>query len=372
MYEQALCTELEKNNQINIEYVNIYQTQYWPNDKLLNRSKGDEKYKMLGFINLPFVREFSYFISTLLRLIKWNKRIDMKKDKIILTSTHFTPVSAAVVIYSKIAKIKRVVTFTDLSLFTFQENRIRGMKWYKKIVIKPYVKLTNYLQTNYDGYILFSKPMLEVVNAKLKPCIILEGIYNEINVELNSEHSKKNAIAHAGTLSQLVGINNILDTFSEIKLETKLWLMGSGDMNEEITLKSKMDSRIEFLGFIPKKEVFKRLQEARVLLILRNINDEYTKYSFPSKLFEYMVSGTPVITTRLKGIPDEYYPYLYLLDTMDAHECAKTISEILKKSDEELFKFGNEAKNFILKNKNAKKQSERVVKLLYRCLDDNK
>ena len=41
---------------------------------------------------------------------------------------------------------------------------------------------------------------------------------------------------------------------------------------------------------------------------------EYTLYSFPSKNIEYMVSGTPVITTRLAGIPDDYYPYVFVFE----------------------------------------------------------
>jgi len=38
------------------------------------------------------------------------------------------------------------------------------------------------------------------------------------------------------------------------------------------------------------------------------------RYSFPSKLIEYMASATPVLTTRLPGIPPEYEPYVYWIE----------------------------------------------------------
>ena len=61
------------------------------------------------------------------------------------------------------------------------------------------------------------------------------------------------------------------------------------------------------------------MKEAKLLINLRNPEDKYTKYSFPSKTFEYMVSGTPFFTTKLEGIPSEYYNYLYCIDSYETN-----------------------------------------------------
>ena len=41
---------------------------------------------------------------------------------------------------------------------------------------------------------------------------------------------------------------------------------------------------------------------------------EFTKYSFPSKNMEYLASGTAVLTTRLPGMPAEYYEHVLTID----------------------------------------------------------
>ena len=35
----------------------------------------------------------------------------------------------------------------------------------------------------------------------------------------------------------------------------------------------------------------------------RQNNEEFTKYSFPSKTMEYLASGVPVVAYKLDGIP---------------------------------------------------------------------
>lgn len=64
------------------------------------------------------------------------------------------------------------------------------MPLYKRIVIRPYVKLVNKLQQSYDLYVLFSKPMNNIVNPKNKPYVVMEGIYNPDNLDLNKVEKK--------------------------------------------------------------------------------------------------------------------------------------------------------------------------------------
>ncbi len=372
MYEKALCDELRTHDDINIEFAAIYQTEYFPKDnfiyKYTQKKQHNNPYRFLGFINIPFLRECTYYVAAASRIVNWAVRNRRTQEKCIFASTHFTPVSSAIVTFSKFFGIKRIVTFTDLSLFTFREERIKKMKFYKRIVMKQYIKKTDRLQQSYDGYILFSKQMNDIVNPNGMPYQVVEGIYNSNGLNLEEIVKRGNAIAHAGTLSYLVGIKNILDAFGKLKTDTELWLMGGGDMEDEIEFSANKDSRIKFLGFLSKAEVFKYLKKARLLVILRNIDDEYTQYSFPSKLFEYMVSGTPVLTTKLKGIPDEYYEYIYSVDSSDTDVFASAISDILSKPDDKLRDFALRARDFIINEKNARVQTEKILSLIKECV----
>jgi glycosyltransferase involved in cell wall biosynthesis len=368
MYEKALFDEMDNSDKICLTPISIYQTEYFPKDRLFIRFNKNNNYRFryLSFINLPILRELSYFIAAIVEIYKW-KSSNHSRKKCIYSSTHFAPVSAAVILIGYILKIPKIITFTDLSLFTYSKERIKKMSLLKRIVIKPYIKLINYLQTRYDSYILFSKAMNKIVNKRNKPSIVIEGIYN--NQDLSSEiiNRKSNVIAHAGTLNREVGIEKILNVFSLLEdPNLELWLIGKGDMVSEIISRSKEDTRIKFLGYMPRNQVFNKLKEASLLVNLRNPEDVYTRYSFPSKMFEYMASGTPVLTTRIEGIPEEYYQYVFSINTNDNKEIAKKINRIFNMSSEYLTDFGKKAEKFIFENKNSKKQTEKIIDFIDR------
>src|SRR5699024_1860482 len=135
------------------------------------------------------------------------------------------------------------------------------------------------------------------------------------------------------------------------------------DMTEDIIRKSNVDSRIKYYGFIPKYKVLSLLKKASLLINLRDKNDEYTKYSFPSKMFEYMASGTPVLTTELDGIPSQYYNFVYSVDSYETEIIVGKIKEILNIDYIKRKEKGNLAQNFIVQEKNPTQQVEKIINL---------
>ncbi|WP_320018348.1 glycosyltransferase [Labilibaculum manganireducens] len=367
MYEKALCDEIAKDVEVNLEIISIYLTEYFPKDTFLfnRKSRGETKLGYLNFINIPYLREISYFLSACIKILSWYVRNRDTRNMRIYASCHFAPVSLAIVLMGKILSIKRICTFTDLAIFSFSKDRISKMKFYKRILIKPYVDMVTYLQKSYDAYVLFSEGMNQLVNPKNKPNVIVEGIFNGENLNCKTSNIKMNAIAHAGTLNAEYGIDRILDLFELIDDPSlELWLFGNGDMADEINNRAKVDTRIKYFGFIPREDVFEKLKQAKLLINLRCSNDIYTKYSFPSKMFEYMVSTTPVFTTRLQGIPHSYYQFLYVTDDENLNIIKSQILEILQKDQSELNEFGKCAAKYILDKKNSTYQIMQINKLL--------
>ena len=58
--------------------------------------------------------------------------------------------------------------------------------------------------------------------------------------------------------------------------------------------------------------------------------------TFPSKIFEYMLSGTPVITTRLNGFNSEYYDTMYFVEDNTVNELVTGIKMVLSQTPEQL------------------------------------
>ena len=74
-----------------------------------------------------------------------------------------------------------------------------------------------------------------------------------------------------------------------------------------------------------------------------------------------MVSGTPMITTKLAGMPLEYYEHVYFFDDESVDGMNHSLNSILSEAKETLHEFGSKAKKFVIQNKNNKKQSERIL-----------
>ena len=79
---------------------------------------------------------------------------------------------------------------------------------------------------------------------------------------------------------------------------------------------------------------------------------------------EYMVSGTPVLTTVLPGMPKEYYPHVYLLEDESAAGIARKLRQVLSLSDEELFEKGQQARSFVLETRNNVVQAKKILDMI--------
>ena len=77
-----------------------------------------------------------------------------------------------------------------------------------------------------------------------------------------------------------------------------------------------------------------------------------------------MVSGTPLLTTKLPGMPEEYYPFVYLFDEETTEGYTHKLNELLSLPEEELFNYGRKAQQWILKHKNNTVQAERLLQLI--------
>ena len=74
-----------------------------------------------------------------------------------------------------------------------------------------------------------------------------------------------------------------------------------------------------------------------------------------------MLSGRPVISTVLSGIPSDYYPYLYLLREETPEALADLICQVC--SSESLTR-GQSARQFVMQNKDWQRQGQRVYEFI--------
>ncbi len=290
-------------------------------------------------------------IFNVINLIKECKKV-IKKERpsaIICDAIALSPRLVSIYLGKKY-KIKTTAIITDLpGLFT-KKNQIdkRGVKSMQR----------------FDNYILLTEQMNAIVNPKNKPYVIIEGMC-DVNTPKLEEKDKK-FIMFAGTLSdEGGGLDYFTKGFIKANLkDVELHYYGTGKLVEWILNLEKEYPNIKYKGYLANDEVVRTQAKATLLINPRESNWEYCKYSFPSKTIEYMLSGTPVLMTKLPGIPNEYFNYAFTIDKENEDGVCEALKNIFSKSDKELMEFGLKAREFMLENKNPQKQAEKIIKLI--------
>ena len=149
--------------------------------------------------------------------------------------------------------------------------------------------------------------------------------------------------------------------FKEIRKEKEYFFK---EIEEYINKSAKEDSRIIFKGRVKHSEVIELQRKATVLINPRRPNGGITKYSFPSKTMEYMVSGTPMIGYKLEGIPVDYYSHMYIPKSESVGVLAECINNVLTLPTKDLNDKSMAAMQFVAQNKNPKVQVKLILDFL--------
>lgn len=316
----------------------------------------------VGFLNLTFIKYYARFLSTLIALLGVKKT---NNECFFIYSMHLPFVAAAVISKKiKFNKSKICLIVPDLPEY-MSGNRGFFYNLFKKVESG----ILSFFLKGIDDYILLTGEMAKKLKLQDEQYIVVEGIADNVELYLDLNRDNKRVVFYSGTLAKRYGVCDLVDAFSALDDENlELWICGDGDSKNYISNMQKSDVRIKYLGQLPRDQVVKLQQKATVLVNPRGPQGEYTKYSFPSKVMEYMSSGRPVVMHRLPGIPAEYFDYCYTPATSSVLSLNECLNSVLKISDEELTATGIAAKDFVINNKSYIKQAEKIKKFILRSI----
>ncbi len=220
----------------------------------------------------------------------------------------------------------------------------------------------------FDGYVLLTEAMNPLVNPNGRPYLVAEGQVDAETVPRGTVPETETAekiCLYAGMLHEKYGVLRLAEAFSRVKDENaRLVFYGDGDAAERLRLLAAKDPRIECRGVADNETVVREELRAALLINPRPSGEQFTAYSFPSKNLEYMASGTPVLTTRLSGMPREYDDYAYLFDDESVEGMARSLEAALAVPGAERRRFGAAARAFVLEHKSNVAQARRVLAFL--------
>lgn len=174
---------------------------------------------------------------------------------------------------------------------------------------------------------------------------------------------------YLGGLSKGRGIENMLSAFQDPRVFHHLLIMGSGSLYSEVQLAVNACSRIHYLNPVPPSQVLEYAMGANVgVSLVEDIALSY-RYCLPNKLFEYLVSGLPVLVSDLtdqKSLVEQYQAG-WVTDT-DPQSIVDVISSISREKYEDL-KSGLHKRT---QNLDWEYESEQLLKIYRNQLANNK
>ena len=315
-------------------------------------------YNYVPLLNLPILRDLGVFIYSFFKVLG-GTIFKKSENRIVICDSLKLSISGAAILACKFSGIKVIGIITDLP-----NLMVGNKKWYN-LKYKIYKKLTYTVISGFDKYILLTLQMNEVINTDRKPYLVMEGLVDVKMKEIDNVLEQKDSnrvLIYAGGIYEEYGIKMLMEAFMKLEdVNLRLHIFGPGDMEKEMPAYTRLDKRIIYKGIVPNKEVVNAQLKATLLINPRPTKEDFAKYSFPSKNMEYMVSGTPILTTRLPGMPLEYNDYVYLFEDETVEGMANTLKVILSKSDNELMLFGAKARQFVLNNKSNLIQAKRIL-----------
>ncbi|MGQ3414370.1 glycosyltransferase family 4 protein [Natrinema sp. LN54] len=129
------------------------------------------------------------------------------------------------------------------------------------------------------------------------------------------ERTADHVLCYVGGLEELRGIYRmleLLDLLIDRGLNVELWALGpwTSDQRsvERFIRQRNLEQHVRFPGYLEYDEMFRYLHSADVGLAL--LDTEHYQNGIPTKLFEYLYAGLPIVTTPVdavaKFMPEQY------------------------------------------------------------------
>jgi len=330
--------------------------------KNFSETENDISYDYLGFVSLPIIKQFFVKLNAKRKIRQWVKKTK-GKDRAIICYALSPTLSSAALKAAKKHGVKCTALVTDIPELMNVAKKQGGIK---SKLYSIYSQSTYEKMTQYDSYILLTEAMSEGVNPHQKPYIVVEGMTDSLMQDASNELSLKNSpkvVLYAGALFEKYGVMNLVEGFIKANIENcELWLFGNGEI--EGYLNQLKNDKVKYFGVVPNSEVVEHEIKAALLVNPRSSAEEFTKYSFPSKNMEYMMSGTPVLACKLPGMPNEYLEYIYIAQDESTQGFADALTKILSKDEQELHAMGLKAKAFVSLEKSNIIQAGKISKFI--------
>lgn len=299
-----------KEQGVNLKVVSAPLIGPWPTayDDIVFRGfeagESAENVQYVRFNNIWGYRNISRTAALKKRVRDFVRKSEAKEKAIIVYCPH-TPFLEAAVYGKRLDQSIHIhMVVPDLPQYMNLSKKAHPIyDFFKSIDIQKMDRLI----AQVNSFMLLTKYMADKLHVGKRPYIVVEGITDVKSIPCAEKKERGKSVAYAGKLVEAFGVKRLIEAFEMIDgQEATLHICGGGELKPYVEETCKIDNRIRYYGVVPAEKANEILQNADVLVNPRQNDDEYTKYSFPSKNIEYLMTGNAVVAYMLDGMPDEY------------------------------------------------------------------
>ena len=311
----------------------------------------------IGFWNTIPVRPFFFNKVGTGRVMKWAERCG-GKGVLFAYSSAMAPVVTA--LKKKYPGIQVVLILPSLPRYTFMDHPNNpAYKLRRRMDEKALKKALEHT----DLLVTITKQMGEAIDPEDRVRkIVVDGMIR--NCDFTPRETKDSSapftIAYTGALTKEHGILDLLSAVERLKdRNLQLVVCGKGEMEQEVKSGAARTPRIVYKGQVTPDTARAVQRDADLLISPGKDDQEYTKYSFPSKILQDMSTGTPVLCCRLSCFAPEYDDHLFYIEP--GKDISSAIERIMEMRPEERMEKGQEAARFVIEHKNMSAQTKRIL-----------
>ena len=314
-----------------------------------------------GFANASLVRYTARIFASFTGLRVGQAR---NADTILIYSAH-VPFMIAAVLCGRVFS-RRQLAIIVLDLPEYMGAMGLAQKLFGGINRILFYRLIRY----FDKFVVLTEAMIPRLGVAPEKAVVVEGIatLGENSSLAVARAGNRNTFLYTGTLALRYGIEALVDGFRQVEDPTAaLWICGAGEGADYVAVAAQADPRITFFGQVDRSRARELQREADFLINPRCGDDDFVRYSFPSKIMEYLASGRPVIMYKLPGIPGDYDPHYLPIKAPGAAGIRDAINAATDMPADGRNAMGAAARDFVSKHKGPREQARRILDLLYQA-----
>lgn len=351
---------LGERDDMRIHCVTVTPLAAFPHDRKIWQSRQREQLTeqvvstRVRYMNLPIIKQFWQTIS----VYREAKRLLRQYPQAVIMAFNLFP-QVGIPLRWLSKKASTVCLLADLPIDD-NTNRRGLSSWLRK----QFEKSTWKSMKACERFIVLNPHVAELYLPG-KPYIVVDGGVDEQDIQpmkYKPKECREHNIMFCGALTEYNGIRNLIAAMGKVHDRSiVLDIYGDGYLRSDVEAATKENPRIRYHGRVSNQTVMQKQKEAWGLINPRIVNDPIAQVTFPSKTFEYLLSGTPVISTRLNGYGPEYRDCMIFAEQDTPEGIAEAIDRMAGMPEDELADMVSRARDMVCFQKSWKIQAKRIA-----------